>query len=115
MAETKSNLERLMDMLKFNPTKEVPTKDALTAALKEVQEERTTKLKAKAKEQLTKAIDLSTKHKFHQINHEAEAELQQLERSIRTVRKPSEYKPTTRVAESVAAIHGRREEAGLAR
>ena len=68
-----------------------------------------------ARSALTKAIDLSTKHRFHQINHEAEAELQQLERSIRTVRKPSEYKPTTRVDEIVAAIHGMREEAGLAR
>jgi tetratricopeptide (TPR) repeat protein len=68
-----------------------------------------------ARSALTKAIDLSIKHKFHQINHEAEAELQQLERSVRTVRKPSEYQPSERVDEIVAAIHDMREVAGLAR
>ena len=68
-----------------------------------------------ARAALGKAIDISLKHKFHQITHEAEAELQQLERSVRTVRKPSEYQPSERVEEIVAAIHDMREVAGLAR
>ena len=68
-----------------------------------------------ARSALSKAIDLSIKHKFHQINHEAEMELQQLERSARTTRKTSEYQPTPRVEEIVAAIHDIREAAGLAR
>jgi tetratricopeptide (TPR) repeat protein len=67
-----------------------------------------------ARAALGKAIDLSIKHKFYQINHEAEAELQQLERSVRTVRKPSEYQPTPQVDEIVTAIHGMRAVAGLA-
>jgi tetratricopeptide (TPR) repeat protein len=66
-----------------------------------------------ARSALSKAIDISIKHKFHQINHEAEAELQQLERSVRTTRKPSEYQPSARVEEIVAAIHDMREVAGL--
>lgn len=68
-----------------------------------------------ARAALGKAIDIAVKHKLHQINHEAEAELQQLERSVRTIRKPSEYQPTARVEEIVAAIHDMREVAGLAR
>ena len=68
-----------------------------------------------ARAALSKAIDLSVKHKFHQITHEAEAELQQLERSVRTTRKQTEYQPTARVEEIVAAMHDMREVAGLAR
>jgi tetratricopeptide (TPR) repeat protein len=68
-----------------------------------------------ARSALSKAIDISIKHKFHQINHEAEAELQQLERSVRTTRKPSEYQPSTRVEEIVAAIHDMREVVALAK
>ena len=68
-----------------------------------------------ARSALTKAIDISIKHKLHQINHEAEAELQQLERSVRTTRKPSEYQPSGRVEEIVTAIHDMRQTAGLAR
>jgi tetratricopeptide (TPR) repeat protein len=68
-----------------------------------------------ARTALGKAIDVSTRHKLHQISHEAEGELQQLERSARTTRKASEYQPSTRVEEIVAAIHDMREVAGLAR
>ena len=68
-----------------------------------------------ARSALSKAIDISMKHKFHQITHEAETELQHLERAAKTVRKASEYQPTGRMEEIVAAIHDMRETAGLAR
>jgi tetratricopeptide (TPR) repeat protein len=66
-----------------------------------------------ARTALAKAIDLATKNRFHQTLHEAEAELQNLERAARTVRKAAEYQPSGRMEEIVAAIHGMRETAGV--
>jgi hypothetical protein len=68
-----------------------------------------------ARAALTKAIERAAKHGFHQITHEAEGELEQLERSTRIVRRAAEYQPTPRVEEIVTAIHDMREIAGLAR
>lgn len=68
-----------------------------------------------ARAALSMAVDLSTKHHLHQIAYEAEAELEQLERSTRTIRRAAEYHPTTRMEEIVTAIHEMREVAGLTR
>src|SRR5688500_1706547 len=68
-----------------------------------------------ARSALTKAIDVATHHAFHQLVHAAEAELRELERAEVTRRKVSDYQPSADVEEIVAAIHGMREEADLAR
>jgi tetratricopeptide (TPR) repeat protein len=68
-----------------------------------------------ARSALTKAIDVATHHAFHQLVHAAEAELRELERAEVTRRKVSDYQPSADVEEIVAAIHGMREEAEMAR
>ena len=68
-----------------------------------------------ARAALGKAIERAMKYGFHQITHEAEAELEQLERSTRIVRRAAEYQPSERVEEIVTAIHEMREVAGLTR
>jgi tetratricopeptide (TPR) repeat protein len=66
-----------------------------------------------ARSALSKAIDLSSKHQFHQITHEAELELQNLEKAARTVRRAAEYQPSGRIEEIAAAIRGMRATAGV--
>lgn len=56
-----TNIARVTELLTFDPTKENLSKDVLSEALKEITEERITKLKSKGKEQLHKAIELVTK------------------------------------------------------
>ena len=66
-----------------------------------------------ARTALAKAIDVAGKHQFHQTMHEAESELQNLEKAARTIRRAAEYQPSGRMEEIVAAIHGMRETAGV--
>jgi hypothetical protein len=58
MAEQKPGTERLEDLLGHNPSKELVGGDILAEAMKEIREERVKEAKVKAKELLTKAIDL---------------------------------------------------------
>jgi hypothetical protein len=62
---------------------------------------------------LAKAMDLAESHKLHQVAHEAELELEQLDKKSQPVPTPSGYQPTERVEEIVAALRDMRELAGV--
>jgi tetratricopeptide (TPR) repeat protein len=63
---------------------------------------------------LRKAIDVASGNKLHQVAFEAEAALDDLERTARAAERSQEYRPTQRVEEIVAAIRDMRGVAGLA-
>jgi tetratricopeptide (TPR) repeat protein len=63
---------------------------------------------------LTKAIEVASGNRLHQVAHQAEAALQKLERSSREAQRAAPYEPSERIEEIVAAIKDMRELAGLA-
>lgn len=89
----------LKEMLGFDPTVELSVSgNVLGEAIKEIQEERALKVKAKAKEQLLKAIDLQTKMKVAKRNFEKEAkkfdkELGKVMKALEAMSKGEEVPP----------------------
>jgi tetratricopeptide (TPR) repeat protein len=63
---------------------------------------------------LSKAVELATQHKLHQVGHQAEVALQNLEKSARETARATPYEPSEHIEEIVAAIKDMREVAGLA-
>lgn len=57
------NAQELTNVLQFDPTTEVVNSGVMADALKEITEERNQRIKAKAKEQLLKAMELQDKMK----------------------------------------------------
>lgn len=89
----------LREMLGFDPTSEMSVSaSVLGDAIKELQEERAAKVKAKAKEQLQKAIELQVKMKqakkeFDGQTKKFEKELGKVMRSLEAMAKGEELPP----------------------
>jgi hypothetical protein len=58
VSDTKAGVQRLEDLLGHNPSKELTGGDILQEAMKEIKEERAKEAKVKAKDMLSKAIEL---------------------------------------------------------
>ncbi len=92
------NLESLSKILGFNPLRNSPTKDSLTEALSELQAERTQEMKAKAKVQLKKAMELAEKgdkldREYQKERSKMQKELGGIMRGIHSVMAGKEPEP----------------------
>lgn len=74
------NAQELTNVLQFDPTTEVVNSGVMADALKEITEERNQKIKAKAKEQLIKAMDLQTKMK--NLKKQFDTEMQKCDKEL---------------------------------
>lgn len=75
-----ANVQKLAEVLKFDPTVESFNGDILAEALKEITEERNKKIKVKAKEQISRAMELNSNMK--KLKNQADAEIKKFDKEL---------------------------------
>jgi Mn-containing catalase len=97
-----TNVQSLREVLKFDPTVEALNNEIFAEALKEITEERNKKIKAKAKEQLLKAMELNEKMK--KLKKQTDDEMKKFDKELgkimRQIKATMEGKSAEEVEES---------------
>jgi len=76
-----AHIDKLSNMLGFDPAKKVSiTKDAFADVVKEIQEERMTEVKLRAKEQLVKAMQL--REQMHKVDRDYQNQKKKFEKDL---------------------------------